>query len=203
MRTKINALICKQCSSLFETSKRSDTKYCSQRCYLDNRNSLRKDRIDYYNNNKEYIRAKNSARYNKIKDTTEFKEKQRAYAYKYQKQRSFIDLNYKLRKKLRSRLATAITIGQKAGSAIRDLGCSMDEFKAHIESKWKPGMTWENWTHTGWHIDHIKPLCNFDLTNEAQFKEACNYMNLQPIWKHDHLLKTANDLSEHNSYKLS
>ena len=199
MRTKINNLICKQCAKPFTTSKRSDTKYCSRRCFLDFASISRKGKSTYYRDNKETVRAKIDARYNKIKDTPEFKDKQRKYSWEYEKKRSLTDINFKLRKKLRSRLATAITIGQKWGSAIDDLGCSMDEFRAHIESKWQAGMTWDNWTRKGWHVDHIKPLCSFDLPDPVQFKEACHYTNLQPLWVRDHLIKTAEDLSKHNS----
>jgi hypothetical protein len=30
----------------------------------------------------------------------------------------------------------------------------------YIESKFKEGMTWDNYSHSGWHIDHIIPLSN-------------------------------------------
>jgi hypothetical protein len=52
-------------------------------------------------------------------------------------------------------------------------------------------MTWENWAHRGWHLDHIRPLSSFDLTDEAQLKEAMHYTNLQPLWARDNLRKHA------------
>jgi hypothetical protein len=51
-------------------------------------------------------------------------------------------------------------------------------------------MTWENWSVNGWHIDHIKPLSSFDLTDTEQLKEACSYNNLQPLWAKDNLKKS-------------
>jgi len=77
----------------------------------------------------------------------------------------------------------------KAGSAVRDLGCSVEFLKQYLESKFLPGMTWENWAKRGWHIDHITPLDTFDLTNREQFLQCCHYTNLQPLWWRDNLSK--------------
>lgn len=75
----------------------------------------------------------------------------------------------------------------KAGSAIRDLGCTIPELKKYLESKFQTGMTWEN--QGSWHIDHIRPLVSFDLTDRAQFCQAVHYTNLQPLWARDNLVK--------------
>jgi hypothetical protein len=41
-------------------------------------------------------------------------------------------------------------------------------------------MTWDNYSHSGWHIDHIIPLSNAK-TKEDVIK-LCYYTNLQPLW---------------------
>jgi hypothetical protein len=69
------------------------------------------------------------------------------------------------------------------------LGCTIDELKAHIESLFKPGMTWANWSFRGWHLDHIKPLEFFDLTDPEQLEQACHFTNLQPLWMSENLMK--------------
>jgi hypothetical protein len=99
------------------------------------------------------------------------------------------DPNYRLAATLRKRLGVAIRTLAKKGSAVRDLGCSIEELKQYLEARFKPGMTWKNWSMAGWHIDHVKPLASFDLTDEPQFKEACHYTNLQPLWACDNLAK--------------
>ena len=76
------------------------------------------------------------------------------------------------------------------------IGCSVEQFKLYIESKFQPGMTWDNWSKNGWHLDHIEPLCKFDLTNSEQFKRACHHTNLQPLWVEDHKMKTIKDIYE-------
>lgn len=95
----------------------------------------------------------------------------------------------KLALNLRTRLIQAMRNNAKTGSAVKDLGCSIEEFKKYLENKFNKGMTWENYGIKGWHIDHIIPLCNFDLTNRDQFLTAVHYTNLQPLWAQDNLKK--------------
>jgi len=90
---------------------------------------------------------------------------------------------------LRSRINSAIKHEMRSGSAVKLLGCSVDECVAYLESKFLPGMTWQNWGLRGWHLDHIRPLASFDLANGQQFSEACHYTNLQPLWAKDNLAK--------------
>jgi len=99
------------------------------------------------------------------------------------------DISYRLTRVLRARLNMAIKNCNKSGSAIRDLGCSIEDLKKYLESKFQPGMSWNNWTNDGWHIDHIIPLSSFDLTNKENIKIACNYKNLQPLWASDNIRK--------------
>ena len=107
----------------------------------------------------------------------------------YRKTKLKTDVQFKLSCVLRNRLNTAIKENYKIGSAVKDLGCSIDELKAYLESKFRTGMTWDNYGHQGWHIDHIKPLASFDLTDRNQLLEACHYTNLQPLWANENLSK--------------
>lgn len=62
------------------------------------------------------------------------------------------------------------------------LGCSIDEFTEYIESQFEPGMTWENWSKDGWHLDHIIPLSLIDESNKHIIH---NYRNFRPLWAKD------------------
>jgi hypothetical protein len=99
------------------------------------------------------------------------------------------DIEFKLADALRTRTRIAIRNGQRSGSAVRDLGCTISELKTYLEARFKPGMTWESWSLHGWHIDHIKPLVEFDLSDRQQFLQACHYTNLQPLWAEENLAK--------------
>ena len=98
-------------------------------------------------------------------------------------------INGRLAHVLRERTRRALNGQPKAGSVVRDLGCSITELRSHLESKFQPGMSWDNYGQ--WHIDHIKPLAKFDLTNRVQFLESCHYTNLQPLWAEENLKKGA------------
>ncbi len=101
--------------------------------------------------------------------------------------------NRKISRNLRSRLNKAIKYNWKVGSAVNDLGCSIKELKKYLETQFKQDMSWGNYGLKGWHIDHIRPLCSFDLSDIKQFKKACHYTNLQPLWWHDNLSKRRKD----------
>ena len=166
--------------------------------------------INHYHSNKDKISAKKKEYYNsnkhKVKvyrDKNILKERERAKKYYnnnknkkllynkiYCKNRYKKDVAFKLRKNLRSRLRTMIDKNQKTGNAIRDLGCSIPELKIYLESKFQQGMSWDNHGVHGWHIDHIKPLASFDLTDRNQLLQACHYTNLQPLWAKDNIIKS-------------
>ncbi len=128
--------------------------------------------------------VKNQCKYQKdnIKDRLR-------YSNKYTSKRLKSDISFKLRTRIRQRLRIAIKCNYNKGSTIELLGCSIKHLKEYIESKFKPGMSWDNWSLKGWHIDHIKPLSSFDLNSPQQLKEACHYTNLQPLWALDNLTK--------------
>lgn len=73
------------------------------------------------------------------------------------------------------------------------LGCSSDDLIKHLENQFEDGMTWDNYGLKGWHIDHIKPLCSFVLTEPDQVRQATHFTNLRPLWAKANLEKAKND----------
>jgi len=112
------------------------------------------------------------------------KNRREKYKYHYDNK-----TDYYIGSILRNRLNDAIKNSYKNGSATRDLGCTIPELKQYLESNFQTGMTWDNHSPKGWHIDHILPLSSFDLTDRDQLKKACHYTNLQPLWAKDNLSK--------------
>jgi hypothetical protein len=107
----------------------------------------------------------------------------------YRKEMFNVNINAKLAANLRTRLNASLKGRIKTFSAIRDLGCSLDELKKHIESKFQEGMSWTNYGK--WHLDHIKPLSLFDLSHPDELKKACHFSNLQPLWEIDNKKKSS------------
>lgn len=117
------------------------------------------------------------------------KQYKRNYQRKYCKERYKKDIKFKLVKNLRNRINLALKNNWKSGSTIELLGCSIQFFKKYIEKQFLPGMTWDNHSKTGWHIDHVIACDKFDLSNPKQQKICFHYTNLQPLWSEDNLKK--------------
>ncbi len=74
------------------------------------------------------------------------------------------------------------------------LGYSVTELKAHLESQFIEGMTWDKFFGGGIHIDHIIPRMKFNYTspNDPQFKQWWALSNLRPIWPKENSVSGAN-----------
>lgn len=171
-----------------------------------NKEKIELKRKEYQQVNKDKIKLQQKLKYTKHKKKIlkkckvyrEFnKNKIKEYQHNYRpranarlKERLKSDIHLRLKVRLRKRLRQALHHNYKSGSAVADLGCDIEELKTYLESKFQPDMSWNNYGLYGWHIDHIKPLSSFDLTNREQWLEACNYTNLQPLWAHDNLSKS-------------
>lgn len=157
---------CSVCKIMYFTQ-RASSLYCSGRC----RNVVwrNKNRENYRLKQQQWI-AENSQQH--LKNQREYKQK-----------RCQVDLLYKLKRRVRSRLGRI-----KFSSSIRTrdwLGCSIEELKEYLELKFKPGMTWDN--YGDWHIDHKIPLAS--AVDEQEILKLCHYTNLQPLWAKDNLSK--------------
>lgn len=150
-------------------------KFCSTRCsqifsyhknkYNPNTSAFKK-RV-YSEKKKEYMRK--WTKKNRIKRRAYM----RKYIKKYLEERPDVRIKRNLRKKL--------------GRNKELLGCSYSEFLKYLESKFKEGMSWNNYGK--WHIDHIIPISIFNLTKKDQQEICFHYTNLQPLWAKENYAK--------------
>ena len=71
------------------------------------------------------------------------------------------------------------------------LGCTGEGWRTHLESTFKPGMTWENHGkgEGKWEVDHIAPVSSFDQEDHLQRLICWNYRNTQALWGHENMAK--------------
>ena len=181
---------CVECSN-----EKNHSEYTRQ-YYKDHKSEYSERGKKHYRENIEDYKARSHVNYENDKESVSSRHKKYIKDNRLSLNEKIIirkktDIQFKLATGLRDRTIKAVKGEFKGGSAVSDLGCSIGEFKFYIEGKFKPGMSWDNWSKTGWHLDHIKPLSSFDLTNRKEFLVACNYKNIQPLWAADNLSKAA------------
>jgi hypothetical protein len=125
-----------------------------------------------------------------------YREKTRIERNRKDKERKSKDPSYRISVNLRVRLNKAIKNDQKSGSAVLDLGCSVEYLKQYLESQFDSWMSWDNYGKGPgkWQIDHKMALCLFNLENRDEFLKATHYTNLQPLGYEEHLQKTTTDI---------
>ena len=142
----------------------------NKKFYDDNTERISNNKKEYFKKNKE----------NKIK-----------YSNSYNKQRKKDDTLFRLCVNIRSRLRGYLKNKDfrrnNKNSFFYIVGCTPDELRFHLESKFTEGMSWDNYGSRGWHVDHIIPISSansFDVAIKLN-----HYSNLQPLWAIDNLKK--------------
>lgn len=82
--------------------------------------------------------------------------------------------------------------GSKAGrKTFEILGYTSSQLKEHLEDRFLPGMTWENYGR--WHVDHMIPRSafNYETVDDIDFKRCWALENLRPMWAKENIRKGA------------
>ena len=146
--------------------------------YQENKIRLKAKQKEYYAVNKEKIKQSNK--------TPKNKEKIRAY---YNNRYNSNPL-HKLKTNIKNLIGNSIRRGnfKKLSRTEQILGCTYDDLKIYLESKFEPWMNWDNRgepidgiveQNKTWDIDHIIPLSS--ATCEADIIRLNHYTNLQPL----------------------
>jgi hypothetical protein len=168
--------------------------------YSKNPNSLSKSRKKWRLNNKEAV-AINAREYyaqnkTKILDRSkaysskwriENADKRRDYWRKYQNNKTKSDPLFSLKRRLRRRVAFAMSKNgySKKSKTQEIIGCDWSHLMTHIESKFVDGMNWDN--RNLWHVDHIIPISS--AKSEEDMIKLNHFTNLQPLWASDNIRK--------------
>jgi hypothetical protein len=85
--------------------------------------------------------------------------------------------NYRIKKSIAARLRTVL---EKNTSTMNYIGCNIQFLREWFEFNFTSEMNWENYG-SFWSIDHVIPVCKFDLTDETQKYQCWNWTNLMPV----------------------
>ena len=143
-----------------------------------NRNKIQTRMNDYYLQNRDRIinRNKDYRLENHDRIITQRKI--------YTNNRYKTDVTYHFICKTRSTIYESLKGMTKQLSSVNILGIDIDLYRKWLEFQFTPEMNWENIE-----IDHVKPICLFDISDDGQLKEAFIWKNTQPLLKQDHLQK--------------
>jgi len=182
---------CNQCLAEYYMNNKSIISKKAKKYKTDNKEHLSQKQHEYYLEHKIELLQKNKEYIKKNKKTLAPKRRE------YERNLRKTDIQYRLGKNLRRRLKLALEGNFKAGSAVRDLGCTIEFLIAYLQDKFYGKISWDNYG-TYWEIDHVKALWKFDLTQRSEFLNAVNFTNLQPLTKPDHKKKTVKEMVERN-----
>ncbi len=172
---------------------RTHCKDCHNKATAENQKTeeAKKRQKDYYQKNKKELLEKNKIY---CKSNKKLVSSTRNNYFKLRRQR---DAGFKSLSQLRSLLRGAIVSGYtpRAKKTTEIFGCDYKTFKQHIESLFKPGMTWEKFRSGLVHLDHIKPCCLFNLENTDEQKACFHYTNIQPLWAIENIEKRLKDIA--------
>lgn len=124
--------------------------------------SSKNKRNEYNKNNEDKIRKNRNKYYHKMKNNPLFKLRN--------------NLTVSINRLLKSKNSI------KSSKSLELLGCSMQYYKQHLESQFKPEMSWSNYGKI-WEVDHIIPCSKFDLINKEEQHECFHFTNTQPLFK--------------------
>jgi len=164
----------KERDKLYRSKNKERDKQKKHEWYLNNKDTLKDKKREWYLKNKQKVLE------NKLK-------------LHHEKYRN--DTIYKLSVLVRSAIRDSFRKNgyTKKSKTYEILGCSFEEFKTYIESKFEPWMNWDNrgnWNgipkeiNVAWDLDHIIPLstatCEEDiirLNHYTNFQPLCSYTN--------------------------
>jgi len=161
---------------------RSDCKDCVKIYCIKNKEIRKKNNIKFREINKDYIIKYRKEHYQINKERILKQTKL------YTNNKLKTDSLFKLSVYIRNLIGYSIRKKEytKNLKSHKILGCSIEEFKEHLEKQFTEGMNWEN--AGKWHLDHIYPVSL--ATDEKHLIQLNHYTNFQPLWAIDNIRKS-------------
>lgn len=195
--------ICKSCCKQFSSQHYKKNKDLFKKYYENNLSTIKERKKKHYNINKDKIKNKNKEYYENNKpdilkqkktysktNKDKLKKYNTIYSKEYRRKKISTDKFFKFKCSVRDLIKRSIrdknfTKKSKSGNI---LGCSYEEFRQYIESKFEPWMNWNNYGNwngvatsekQSWDLDHIIPLSS--AKTEEDIIKLNNYKNFQPL----------------------
>ena len=171
---------------------REDNKEKIKEYFEINKEKIKEYQKEYREINKEVLSEKYKYRYNSniyhnrlIRKIYQENNKDKRNTYLSERRKN--DILYRTSCIVRSLLKNSINRNgyNKKSKTSKILGCSFEEFKYYLESKFEDWMTWDNQGlyngefNYGWDIDHIIPSSSAKTENDLI--KLNHYTNLQPL----------------------
>lgn len=189
---------CKYCRKEYDLGRVDKKAEYSKKYSEKNSDRIKKYRLDNKEKTKEYkkqYRKENSDVIKKWKSKN--RDRINAKDREWRTNRRKTDVVFKLKDNIRGLILQTFRNsgegGYKKNSKTADiLGCSIEEFKKHIESQFLPWMSWENHGkcetndyNCSWELDHILPVSLarteeelYLLNHWSNFQPLCSRVNL-------------------------
>jgi hypothetical protein len=149
---RINRGECLDCERKYGREYNRDNHDVRQTWWENNLDRAHKLQADWYQRNKEHVRAKFTSRYDE-------------------------DKCFRIHHSLKRRLQLSIS---KISSTTDYIGTSFEQVANWLEYNFIDGMSWDN-HGTVWDIDHVIPIARWDLNNQQHIDLCFDWKNLSPL----------------------
>jgi hypothetical protein len=182
----------REASRKFKNNNKDKIKKESKEYYEKNKEKKKEYGKNYREENSDTLKEKKKIYYKENKDKWDVynENKDKDVVNNRQKFRYKTDILYRLKNNISGAInKSLIKKGHTKNSRTTDiLGCSIEDFKIYLESKFESWMKWENKGlyngefEYGWDIDHIEPLFPEGVERtEEDIIRLNHYTNLQPL----------------------
>ena len=189
-----------------ERRKQTQNKYSTSDKGREKKRQYRSENAEYFLERSKKYREENREKIqNQIKEwrkenPNKFKEYNKTYVQNNPTKRKESLKKYKdkvdsdpvlsFSKRVRRNISMAFDSGVKPMKTEQILGCTMDEFRKYISTKFWDGMNFDNHGRgeNKWHLDHVTPISL--AKTEEEVIRLNHYTNFQPLWEKDNLEKS-------------